>query len=503
MIASEGGSEPARSVGPWAAQWRVRANNLREVEARLALQPGDVALLLLRARLLEDLGLREDAKNAYLDVLVRDRFHYDAMMRLGALLATSGLPAIAKTVFAEAALRHPQQAAAHTALANVLLDLGDGEGARRAFGTALEVDSIHHEAHRGLAIVLERAGDPFAAEPHWRMGFPDGSIAVAPYRGAADPVRLLVVCSAIGGNIPLQNILDDRVFETATLVAESYAPSMTLPRHDVVFNAIGDADRCSRALAIAQGVLAGARAPVVNLPARVRVSGRVAIAERFRDLEGVVVPRIVAVPRATLESGAGSAALAGHGFGWPVLLRSPGFHTGEHFALVAGPERLAEIVASLPGEELLAISYLDTRRADGTVRKYRVMFIDGRPYPLHLAISTDWKVHYFTAGMAENAAYREEERGFLEAMPAVLGPAALATLERIRAALGLDYGGVDFALDAEGRIVVFETNATMVILAPDSGEHWTYRRKPIQRAIEATRAMLTRRAREHRHESSP
>ena len=29
--------------------------------------------------------------------------------------------------------------------------------------------------------------------------------------------------------------------------------------------------------------------------------------------------------------------------------------------------------------------------------KYRVMFIDGVCHPLHLAISRDWKVHYFTA----------------------------------------------------------------------------------------------------------
>jgi hypothetical protein len=424
------------------------------------------------------------------------------MMRLGALLATSGLTSVAKTVFAEAALRHPQQAPAHTALANVLLDLGDGESAQRAFETALEVDSTHQEAHRGLAIMLERAGDPLAARPHWQMGFPDGSIAVAPYRGAADPVRLLVLCSAIGGNIPLQNILDDRVFETATLVAESYAPSMRLPRHDVVFNAIGDADRSSRALAIAHDVLAGARAPVVNLPARVRATGRVAVAEHLRGLEGVVVPRIRAFPRATLESAEARSELAANGFAWPLLLRSPGFHTGEHFVRIEGPESLAEAVASLPGDELLAISFLDTRRPDGTVRKYRVMFIDGAAYPLHLAISTDWKVHYFSAAMTENAAYRDEERAFLEAMPEVLGPTALAALERIRIALDLDYGGVDFALDAVGRIAVFETNATMVILTPDPGEHWTYRRKPIQRAIEATRAMLIRRARHYRHESS-
>ena len=57
-------------------------------------------------------------------------------------------------------------------------------------------------------------------------------------------------------------------------------------------------------------------------------------------------------------------------------------------------------------------------------RKYRVMFIGGAVYPLHLAISDDWKVHYFTAAMAANQAFRDEEQRFLEDMPSVLGERA-------------------------------------------------------------------------------
>jgi hypothetical protein len=491
------------AVGPWAAQWHTRSSRLREIEARLFDAPDDTTLLLLRARLLEELGLREDARNAYLNVLVRERYHYDAMMRLGTLFAMNRQGELAQTVFAEAVLRHPDQAPAHTALGNVLLDKGDLAGAQHAFETALQIDSVHHEAHRGLAIMLERAGQPDAAAPHWRKGFPDGSIAVAPYRGANAPVRLLVLCSAIGGNIPLQHVLDDRIFATATLVAESYAHEMTLPPHEVVFNAVGDADRSGRALGIVKQIVPRLSAPVVNPPEHIDASGRVAVAERLRAVPGIVTPRIVAFSRAQLTNGEVEATLAAQGFSWPLLLRSPGFHTGEHFTLVDGPERLAATIAELPGEELLALSYLDTRRADGTFRKYRVMFIDGTAYPLHLAIASHWKVHYFSAAMADEQRYRDEERAFLEDMTGVLGSAAIAALDRIRETLALDYGGIDFALDAQGRIAVFESNATMVILTPDADDRWNYRRKPIQRVLEATRAMLVRRAREYRRQTEP
>ena len=53
---------------------------------------------------------------------------------------------------------------------------------------------------------------------------------------------------------------------------------------------------------------------------------------------------------------------------------------------------------------MLAIEYLDARGARGKARKYRAMIVDGKIYPMHLAISRHWKVHYFTADMADNPA---------------------------------------------------------------------------------------------------
>ena len=84
------------------------------------------------------------------------------------------------------------------------------------------------------------------------------------------------------------------------------------------------------------------------------------------------------------------------------------------------------------------------------------MSIGGRLYPLHLAISQDWKVHYFTANMSESPTYRAEEKEFLEDMPRVLGEKAMAALTSIANALGLDYAGIDFALNKDGSVLLFE-----------------------------------------------
>jgi hypothetical protein len=122
------------------------------------------------------------------------------------------------------------------------------------------------------------------------------------------------------------------------------------------------------------------------------------------------------------------------------------------------------------------------------------MIIDGVLYPLHLAVSKDWKVHYFTAGMAANSAYRAEEQRFLEAMPAVLGERAMAALAAIGRTLGLDYAGVDFALAADGSLLLFEANATMVVNPPDPDPVWDYRRAAIGCVLDAAKRMLLARA---------
>jgi hypothetical protein len=107
-----------------------------------------------------------------------------------------------------------------------------------------------------------------------------------------------------------------------------------------------------------------------------------------------------------------------------------------------------------------------------------------------LAISADWKVHYFSADMARNAAFREEERLFLKNMPAMLGTRAMAALEQIGAVLDLEYAGIDFALAPDGSVLLFEANATMVVFPPGPEPMWDYRRAAINDVMEAATRML-------------
>jgi hypothetical protein len=121
------------------------------------------------------------------------------------------------------------------------------------------------------------------------------------------------------------------------------------------------------------------------------------------------------------------------------------------------------------------------------------MMVDGELYPLHLAISADWKIHYFSADMADRPDHRAEELQFLTDMPGVLGPVAMAALRGVQAELGLEYGGIDFGLNEAAEVLLFEANATMAVEQPSDDRRWDYRRAAVARIHEAVLAMLLRR----------
>jgi len=159
----------------------------------------------------------------------------------------------------------------------------------------------------------------------------------------------------------------------------------------------------------AQSLLAHSVAPVINAPSAVLATGRCEIARRISKVSGVVTPRTVTLSREALVASDYLTTLGRHGFEFPFLLRSPGFHGGEHFLRVESCGQLTSALVQLPGRDLTVIQYLDARAADGKTRKYRVMMIDGQLYPLHAAISSDWKVHYFSAQMADYPKHRAQD----------------------------------------------------------------------------------------------
>ncbi len=465
---------------------------LASIGARLAADPGDLDAQFDRACLLAVLGRTDEARVAYLTVLAARPDHEGALNNLGSLLYETGFRSAARTVYQQAVALHAERPMGRVNLGNLLCAEGALEEARGQFEAALAIDPTHPEAHRGLGQALEQLGAADEAWPHHAAAYRGRAVQTLPYRGSRAPLRVLTPVSARGGNVPTRFILDDTTVRATAVVAEFADADAPLPPHDLVFNAIGDADLSAVALQNAARLLSRTDRPVLNPPAAVLATGRAALAERLRGLHGVRTPIVLDLAREAFATDSAQIAIDAAGLGYPLLMRALGFHTGQHFVRVESAAALAEAVAAMPGRRVAVIEPLDARGQDGRFRKMRIMSIGGRLFPVHLAVSSNWKVHYFTADMAADPAFRAEEAAFLRDTAGVLGVSAMRALERIADAIGLDYGGMDFALAPDGSVLLFEANATMVLNPPGPEAIWDYRRPAIEVALDAARALLKR-----------
>ena len=105
----------------------------------------------------------------------------------------------------------------------------------------------------------------------------------------------------------------------------------------------------------------------------------------------------------------------------------------------------------------------------------RVVIVDEQGHlvdgdQLLAAIAESWLVHYASAGMLGEAERQAEEIAYLEDPSGALGAAAWETIGAIGRCLDLDYAGADVSILPDGRVVVFEANATMLVHPEAEGE---------------------------------
>ncbi len=447
----------SRRWAPFVAREAV----LAELERAIAATPDALDTRFYYASFLRDHGRLDEAIDVFATVLAAAPDHVATLVAYGVALGRAGRRLDARVPLERAVAREPTHLGALVNLANALA-LDDPERAHALYDAALAREPAHAAAHRGLCTLAAARGDVAAANVHRRIGYANGPFGVRPYLGEAPPVAVLALLSTDGGNLALDSLLDARRYLVHECFVEAYAGE-ELPAHALVVNAIADADRGAGALIRAEAIAGRSRARTINAPAAVARTGRVENATRLGTIPDLVVPHVWRV--AEREPPA-----------FPAIVRVPGAHMGRGMQRVddrAGYDAARARWAAR--SDVLGIRYVETRSPDGAWRKYRVMSIGGRLCAVHCAIGRRWDIHYFSASMAENAAYRAEEAAFLADPIATIGAPGWAALERVFAVLKLAYAGIDFGRLPDGRLVLFEANAAMTVLAPDRDEAFRYR----------------------------
>jgi len=454
---------------------------------------------------------------------------------LGNALLADGDPANAAASYETALRLGPLSAQclgnfvhAQYALGKALGDSGDNRGAITALRRCLELDARHAGALHDLGALLAKVGLLDLAVPFLEAAIeagPDdtkslaalGNVlqakgetarALACFRRAcalrplvawpasnqpADFTALLIQSPGVA-NTPPDFLLGDARYDRYffPLLPDAAPDIDVLRRHgDIVVNLISDVDQGHAMLAAAADVVDRIGKRTINHPRRVLGTGRDAVAKLLAGIPLCRVPEAARVTREMLAPQA-AAKLDRSGFAFPLLLRVAGTHGGDAFEKIDTGADIAKFLSEHAADEFYVTAYLDYRSGDGHFRKYRFVFVGEAVLPYHLAIGDGWKVHHYTTQMDRHPWMQDEEKAFLENPGGVFSPDHYAAFAAIRAAIGLEFFGIDCSLDRGGNIVVFEVNASMLI--HDDNADFPYKTPHCIRIKEAFDAMLKRAA---------
>ena len=420
----------------------------------------------------------------------------DAVLRnnYGSLRHSQGLLPEALSDFDRAIALDPGLAMAHCNRGIALRALGWPGESIVALRRALALDPELVKAYLELAETLETT-EPEEAQRNRTEAVRRRRVIPQPCVGTPE-ARVMILCSDGRGDVSTQFLLDRKRFDKVHVflvdphgVADANAAELAkIPPVDVAFTAIADADRGDRYVADARALLERLGCPVINRPERIPATRRDRIAAALADVPGLAVP----VTRRSSRADLAAWAAAQTRFACPQVVRPIGSHGGEGLERLADPAELVRYLEAMPFDTYYISDYWEFRGADGNYRKYRLIFVDGVVYPYHLAIGRDWKLHYFRVDM--DADLKREEEAFLAdyraVFPGVLGDAVETVARRI----GLDYAGIDCALTEDGRVLLFETNANMLVHLNDPIEAYPYKHRYVPRIFDAMAALVKRRA---------
>ena len=303
----------------------------------------------------------------------------------------------------------------------------------------------------------------------------------------------------LGANMPIEFLLQnsDVVLYSLYVVPGEPLPNQ-LPDHDIAIVIASESDQVRPVMRDIEYLIPNWPRPVLNRPDQILRLSREQMYRALETVSGVVMPATVRVERASLETVARGVERLGRylaGAAFPLIVRTVGSHAGRGLAKLYDAVAIQGYLAEHPEAEFYISPFIDYRSPDGLFRKYRIIWIDGQPYPCHMAIANEWKVWYLNAGMADCPAKRAEEATFMAAFDDDFACRHAAALRGIVDRFGLEYMGIDCAELPDGSLLVFEGDVALVAHDMDPPDIYPYKGAPMRRLFTAFYDMLKRKSR--------
>jgi len=327
----------------------------------------------------------------------------------------------------------------------------------------------------------------------------------SPCAAAKPRLRVLALAAPtdMGSNMPIEFLLDDSGIELMTVyVMPDIEWPVTLPDYDIAIVIASDSEECRDALRRIESATTRWPRPLLNPPQRVCNLDRDKLHRVLDGITGLEIPATAAVTREQLSLLLSSVDLLDDiaaDLAFPVVVRPRGSHAGSGLAKLGDHDANKRYLDARPEQEFFIARFVDYSNRVGLFRKYRIVFIDGRPYACHMAIADRWDIWYLNAGMSLSASKRVEEQTFMQTFDVAFARRHAAALAGIAERIALDYFTVDCAETKDGSLLIFEADNTAIVHDMDPPDIFPYKVPQMRKVFDAFAAMLDRRAR-HRRE---
>ena len=413
----------------------------------------------------------------------------EAWSNLGIALAKMERHAEALQAYDQALNCNSSYARAWLNKAMTLLELKKYDEASLACDEAVKLDSSQHEIFYTKSLILKELKRPDEAQKIYRKSLE--------MRAASSPVFIAERHATQKADVLVINEnpeLDDSLksFEALLYCCPNFPGQLAERfREDFHFTYVFSGDATSRSArekiprpdfvinnnANGEAVISGGNllglieavdsfgVPVVNHPNKVIQTTRDVSAKLLDDLSGVLVPKTM---RFSLFGKTPDELVheIEDQYEYPLITRTLTAQRGIGMTKVDSRDALNEVLASGFPKEFFVTEFVDSRGGNKFFRKIRAAIVKDEIIIVRVDYDTHWNIHGRKSEKRvpfylENLYLLDEEKRICLNPEAGLGRSAVQSLRAIRNRIPMDVFGIDFDVDADGRVVFFEANATM------------------------------------------
>ena len=374
-------------------------------------------------------------------------------------------------------------------LADALMSQDRLQEASLEFAKVAVVDQSHGAAHKGLAAIANHFGHPRRGRRIMQDFYERVPVELDPYgadrpeadRPAAivqirgfDKTRIILGARSDGsintklrgGHFTSKFLLLDPPFQVHrfTIARGNILRPDVMPPHSLLLNTIADADVEGSSLdSLREYLEQNPDTVVINRPEPVTNTARDRNATRLAGIDGLTFPR---THRARFENATPDrvARMVDElEFEFPFLIRRTGTQTGRSFARIKNREDLDTYVGERLNSTYFLIEYRKILWKDKLFRKLRLFHIDGEFFPVVCHLDKIWNVHGGNRKtiMRGDEVLMAEEKAFLKDWKSYVGAANVGCIEKVAELTDLEFFGMDFTIDQDGKLFIYELNPAM------------------------------------------